>query len=138
MISIKLSFKWCVHQLFLLTLIFDRMGRLGQIGSIQTPRKILTWSTETKNSAGGIFKSTHYQSRISKKMFLEGISQLSIIVWLTITHSLHDLWYKLARKSMLDIKLSTIGGNGGCSVITNETYNETRFNRCRICTRGAY
>ena len=38
----ELSFRWGVHQFFLLTLIFDRMGRLGQIGSMQTPCKIVT------------------------------------------------------------------------------------------------
>ena len=47
MISIKLSFKWGVYQLFLLTLIFERVGRLGQIRSIRTPYKILT--LELKN-----------------------------------------------------------------------------------------
>ena len=67
--STKLSFKWGVNQLFLLTLIFDSMGRLGQIGSIQAPCKILTFGTEIKKSSGGTFSSTHYQSWISKKCF---------------------------------------------------------------------
>ena len=52
MISTKLSLN-CVYQLFLLTLIFDRMGRLGQIVAIRTPFKILTLGTEIKKSAGG-------------------------------------------------------------------------------------
>ena len=50
MISIKLSFKLVVYQLFLLTLIFGRMGRLGQIESIQNPSKILSFGTEIKKS----------------------------------------------------------------------------------------
>ena len=33
--------------------MFDRMGKLGQIRSIQTPCKILTLGTEIKESAGG-------------------------------------------------------------------------------------
>ena len=37
--SIKLSFKLVAYQLFLLTLIFDRMGRLGEIESVQNPVK---------------------------------------------------------------------------------------------------
>ena len=84
MISIKLPLKWGVYQLLLWTLLFDRMGRLGQIRSIQTPCKILTLGTEIKKLAGGTFESIHYQSRISKKLFLEGIPQLSIMVWPTI------------------------------------------------------
>ena len=55
MISIKLSFKWGMYQTFLLTLVFDRKGELGQIGSSQTPYKILTLGTEIKKSAGGSF-----------------------------------------------------------------------------------
>ena len=55
MISIKLSFKWGMYQTFLLTLVFDRKGELGQIGSSQTPCKILTLGTEIKKSAGGSF-----------------------------------------------------------------------------------
>ena len=42
-------------QLFLLTLIFEHMRRLGQIGSIHTHCKILTLGTEIKKSAGGTF-----------------------------------------------------------------------------------
>ena len=42
MVSVKLSFKRGVYQLFLLTLIFGHMGRLRQIGFIQNPYKILT------------------------------------------------------------------------------------------------
>ena len=57
MISITLSFEWSLYQLFLLTLIFDRMGRLEQIGSIRTPYKILTLGTEIKKSAGGTLSS---------------------------------------------------------------------------------
>ena len=53
MISIKLSFKRGVCHLFVLTLVFDRMGRLGKIGSDQIPCKILTLGTEIKMSAGG-------------------------------------------------------------------------------------
>ena len=60
------------------------MGRLGQIESIQTPCKILTLGTEIQKSVGATFQSTHYQSRISKKIVLEGISQLSIMVSPTI------------------------------------------------------
>ena len=81
--SIKLSFKWGVYLLFLLTLIFDRMRRLGKIGSIRTLCKIFVLGTEIKKSAGETFQSTHYQSRKCKKIFLEGISQLSIMVWPT-------------------------------------------------------
>ena len=55
MISIKLSFNWAVYHLFLLTLIFDPMGRLGQIGSIRIPCKILTLDTEIKKSASETF-----------------------------------------------------------------------------------
>ena len=40
---------------FLLTLIFDRMGKLGQIGSSQTPIKILNLGTEIKQLADGPF-----------------------------------------------------------------------------------
>ena len=83
MISIKLSFNWGVHHLFSLILFFNRMGRLGQIGSIQTLCKISTLGTEIKKYAGGTFQSTRYQSRLSKKLFLEGIFQLSIMVWPT-------------------------------------------------------
>ena len=83
MVSIKF-FKWGVCQLFLLTLIFDCMERLRQIGSLWTLCKSYNLCTEIKKSAGGTFQSTHYQSRICKKMFLAGISQLSIMVWPTI------------------------------------------------------
>ena len=55
MISIKLTFKWGVYQPFLLTLAFDRMGRLGQIASSPTPCKILTLGIEIKKSASGTF-----------------------------------------------------------------------------------
>ena len=55
MISVKLSSKWDVCLLFLLTLIFDRMGRLGQIGSIWTPFNILTLGAEIKKLADGTF-----------------------------------------------------------------------------------
>ena len=55
MISIKLSFKWGVYQSFLLPLVFDPLGRLGQISSTQTPFKFLTLGTETEKSAGGPF-----------------------------------------------------------------------------------
>ena len=65
---------------FLVTLIFDRMGRLGQIRSIETPYKILTCGTEIKRLVNGTFQSNHYESRISKKVFLEVTSQLSIMV----------------------------------------------------------
>ena len=47
MISIKLSFKWNVYQLFLLTLIFDRMERLGQIGFIQIPNSLTDYKCLT-------------------------------------------------------------------------------------------
>ena len=59
MISFKLSFKWGEYQLFLLTLIFDRMERLEQIGSIRTPCKNLTLGAEIK-------KSEHFKVRIIK------------------------------------------------------------------------
>ena len=55
MISIKSSFKWGVYQSFLLTLIFDRMGKLGQLGSSRARCEILTLGTEIKKSAGGPF-----------------------------------------------------------------------------------
>ena len=55
MIGIKLSLKWGVYQLCLLTLILDGMERLGQIGSIQTPCKNLTLGTEIKKSVGETF-----------------------------------------------------------------------------------
>ena len=55
MISIKLSFKLDVYQLFILTLIFDRMGRLGQSSPFEPPCKILTLGTEIKKSAGETF-----------------------------------------------------------------------------------
>ena len=48
MISIKLSFRWGVYQLFLLTLVFERMGRLEQIGSSRLPCKMLTLDAEIK------------------------------------------------------------------------------------------
>ena len=80
MISIKLSFKLGAYQLVWLILVFDRMERLGQTGSIRTACKILTLGSEINKSAGGTFQSTHYQSRMCKNMFLEGISLLSIIV----------------------------------------------------------
>ena len=44
-----------MYQPFLLTLIFNRMGKLWQIGSSQTPCKILTLGTEIKKSADGPF-----------------------------------------------------------------------------------
>ena len=50
-----LSNEVVVCQLFLLTLIFDRMGRLGQIEPIRIPCKILKLGTEIKKSAGGTF-----------------------------------------------------------------------------------
>ena len=55
MISIKLSIKRGVYLRFLLTLIFDRMGRLGQIGSSRNSCKILTLGTEIEKSTGGPF-----------------------------------------------------------------------------------
>ena len=39
----------------LLTIIFDRMERLGQIGCRPTPCNILTLGTEIKKSAGETF-----------------------------------------------------------------------------------
>ena len=56
-ISIELSFKciFLIFQLFLLTLSFDTIGRLGRTGSSQTPCKILTLGTEIEKSAGGSF-----------------------------------------------------------------------------------
>ena len=55
MISIKLPFKWGVSKLFLLTLVFERMGKLGRVESSQTPCKILILGVEIKTSAGGTF-----------------------------------------------------------------------------------
>ena len=40
----------------MLALILGHMGRLGQIGSICTPCKILTLGTEIKELAGGSFQ----------------------------------------------------------------------------------
>ena len=59
---------WCISA-FLLTLIFDRMRRLGQIGSSPTSCNILTLGNEIKKLAGGTLSSTHWQSRIWKKGF---------------------------------------------------------------------
>ena len=80
MISIKLSFKWGMYQTFLLTLVFDRKGELGQIGSSQTPCKILTLALKLKNRPVDPFKVPIIKAEYAKKMFLEGISQLSILV----------------------------------------------------------
>ena len=44
-----------MYQFFLLTLIFDLIGILGQIESSQTPCKILNLGTEIKKSADGTF-----------------------------------------------------------------------------------
>ena len=44
-----------MYQLFLVTLIFDHMGKLEQIGSSQTSCKILTLDTEIKKSVDGPF-----------------------------------------------------------------------------------
>ena len=49
MINIELS--WGIYQPILLTLIFDPMARVEQIGSSQTPSKILTLGTEIEKSA---------------------------------------------------------------------------------------
>ena len=43
----------------------------------------MTLGTEIKKSTGGSIKSIHYQSRICNKIFLEGSSQLDIMVWPT-------------------------------------------------------
>ena len=50
-----------MHQPFLLRLIFDCMGKLGQIGFSQNPCKILTSGTEITKSADGPFQSIRYQ-----------------------------------------------------------------------------
>ena len=44
-----------MYQPFLLTWIFGSMGKLGQIGSRQTPCKILSLGTEIKKSVDGPF-----------------------------------------------------------------------------------
>ena len=49
MISIEIS--WGIYQSILLTLIFDPMGRLKQIGSSETPCKFLTLGTGIEKSA---------------------------------------------------------------------------------------
>ena len=36
-------------------IVFDRIGRLGQIGSSSSPSKILTLGNEIKKSANGAF-----------------------------------------------------------------------------------
>ena len=43
----------CISALFM-TLVFEVIGRLGEIGSIWTACKILTLSTEIKKSAGAL------------------------------------------------------------------------------------
>ena len=48
MISIKIYLKWGVCQPFLLTLVFYSMGKLGQIGSNQTPGNNFTLDPEIK------------------------------------------------------------------------------------------
>ena len=69
MISVEYSFKWSVYLLFLLTLIFDGMGRLGQIGSIQAPCKILTLGTEIKKSLVEPFKVPIIKAEQAKNVF---------------------------------------------------------------------
>ena len=44
------------NRVFLLTLVFDRVERLGQISSSQNPCKILTFDTEIKNRPVELFK----------------------------------------------------------------------------------
>ena len=44
------------NRVFLLTLVFDRVERLGQISSSQNPCKTLTLDTEIKNRPVELFK----------------------------------------------------------------------------------
>ena len=55
--------------LFLLTLTFNPMGRLGQIGSSQTPCKILTLGNEIENRPVDPFKVSIIKAEYTKKCF---------------------------------------------------------------------
>ena len=59
---------------------FGPYGKVRANPVHSNPCKILTLGTEIKKLTSATFLSNHYQSRIRKKIFLEGISQLSIIV----------------------------------------------------------
>ena len=72
MISIKLSFKLDIYQLFILTLIFDRIGRLGQSSPFEPPVKFWLWALKLKNRLVEPFKVPIIKSRLSKKMFFGG------------------------------------------------------------------
>ena len=50
-------------------LIFDAMGRLGQIGSNETPCKIFTLGTEIEKSAGGVFTVFIIKQSMQKNVF---------------------------------------------------------------------
>ena len=68
MVRIKLFFKSVIYQSFLLTVVFESMGRLGQIGSSQTC-KILTLGTEIEKPAAGLFKVSIIKAEYVKECF---------------------------------------------------------------------
>ena len=64
---------------------------LFESGRFETPVKFWLWALKLKNRQ--VEHQIHYQSRTSKKMFLDGISKLSIMVWPT-----KSLNWKCARQ----------------------------------------
>ena len=58
-----------MYQPFLLALVFDRVGKLGQIRSSQTPTKILTLGAELKNWPMDLLKYPLSKQNMQKKKF---------------------------------------------------------------------